>query len=62
MTPPQAQVEYGEGQSPYMHHQRAGSSDSQRSEGAMPNRQSYRQPGWGGKRSAPGPMGVTGAG
>ncbi len=46
MSPPQAQFECIEGHSPYTHHQRVGSSDSQGSQGATPNRQSYRQPGW----------------
>ena len=54
-----------ESQSPYTH-QRAGSGDSQGSQGATANRQSYRHSAWagggGGKRSAQGPMGVTGAG
>lgn len=45
MTPPQAQFEYAEGRSPYMH-QRVGSTDSQRSQDTIPNRQSYRQAGW----------------
>lgn len=49
-------------------HQRAGSGDSQGSQGAPTNnRQSYRQSAWGGsggggKRNVQGPMGVTGAG
>ena len=50
-------------------HQRAGSGDSQASQGATANRQSYRHSAWGGgggggggKRNVQGPMGVTGAG
>jgi hypothetical protein len=59
-TPPQREWESAHPNSPYVH-QRQGSSDSQVSQNAPLQRQSYRHSGWG-KNGAPGPMGVTGAG
>ena len=57
-TPSQAPFEFANPNSPY--HHRAGSSDTQGSNGT-PRQHAYRRSDWG-KQGTPGPMGVTGAG